>query len=70
LPTGIFDANGVGVSASGNRLAAGNNSGYILVSTNLAATWSVTNHFGGTFRTIAVSADGSTLGTVSGGSTA
>jgi hypothetical protein len=70
FPTGIFDANTVAVSASGNRLAAGNNNGYLLVSTNLAATWNVTNHFSGTFRSIAVSADGSTLATVWGGATA
>lgn len=72
FPPGIFDGYSVGVSASGNRLAAGNNVGIILVSTNLGATWSGTNHFAGafgSFKSIAISADGTTLAAVWGGAT-
>lgn len=69
FPTGIYDGRSVGLSASGNRLAAGNNVGIILVSTNLGVNWSATNHFTGNFNSIAVSADGATLAAVYGGGT-
>jgi len=69
FPTGIFDGTSVGLSASGKRLAAGNNVGIILVSTNLGTNWSVTNHVSGNLKSIAVSADGATLAAVWGGAT-
>jgi hypothetical protein len=69
FPTGIYDGSSVGLSANGNRLAAGNNVGIILVSTNLGANWSVTNHLGGNIKSIAVSADGATVAAVWGGAT-
>jgi hypothetical protein len=69
FPTGIYDGYSVGLSASGNRIAAGNNIGIILVSPNLGANWSATNQLTGSIKSIAVSADGTMLVAVYGGAT-
>jgi hypothetical protein len=64
LPPGIYDGYSVGLSASGNRLVAGNNIGFVLISTNLGANWSLTNRLSGSFNSIAAAADGATLASV------
>jgi len=55
----------VAFSADGRRLAAGNNVGKILVSTNSGATWSSSNSLGYYINSLASSADGLTLLTAS-----
>ncbi len=64
FPTPVLDRYSVGLSASGNQLAAGSDGGTILVSTNLGANWSVSKYFTPGFRSIAVSADGATLASI------
>jgi hypothetical protein len=65
FPGGIYDGYCIGLSANGARLAAGNNIGIVLTSTNLAGSWATTNSVStGTCKAIAVSADGSRLATV------
>jgi hypothetical protein len=68
FPTGIFDGYCVALSADGSRLAAGNNVGMVLTTTNFAGGWAATNTVStGPCKAIAVSADGSKLATVFGG---
>ena len=69
-PAGGPGLYGVNLSASGSRLAAGINTGSIMVSSNLGKSWLATNNLNaGSFKSIVSSADGGKLAAVYGGAT-